>query len=182
MKDQNFGLDPCSHETHTAVKLTLPFPEVFTLNLHWEANPKPTDILRLLTSIPETLAIESIYQCMSDDEEKESEYAFRGMIVYQGAHYYAFFRRILIKYDFQEINFRHQRTDLKELDGEIKPKTEWTCFNDESVNSVPGNWHGIIQQCIELSCFPSVLFFEKLDPEEDYERSKNFKMSSLELD
>lgn len=67
------------------------------------------------------------------------------MIVYQGAHYLAFFRRMLIKLDFQEINFSQQRADLAELAGELRPKTEWTCFNDEAVTVIAGKWHEIVE-------------------------------------
>ena len=89
---------------------------------------------------------------------------------------------MLIKLDFQEIDFRKQKTDLVNLAQEIRSKTEWSCFNDELVASENGNWHGIIEKCIELSCFPSVLFFERLDADEDYEQSKDFNLSSLQLD
>ena len=70
---------------------------MFTMNLNWNENPKPTDILKVLASIPETLTMDEMYTCPS---EEKIQYAFRGMIVYQGAHYFAFFRRMLIKLDF----------------------------------------------------------------------------------
>ena len=38
-------------------------PEVYTLNLVWHENPKPTDILRLLVTLPESVKLNQLYEC-----------------------------------------------------------------------------------------------------------------------
>ena len=63
------------------------------------------------------------------------------------------------------------------MDSEITAKTEWTCFNDDRITSVDDNWLGVIDQCVQLACWPSVLFYEKLDSEEQYNFSKGFKLT-----
>ena len=36
----------------------------------------------------------------------------------------------------------------------------WVLYDDSSVTS-KGPWFNVIQQCVEFSCYPTVLFFEK---------------------
>jgi hypothetical protein len=98
------------------VKLDLPLPEIYTVNLVWNGAPSPSEILRLMIAIPEKTDLAEIYDLPSS---KGSDYAFRGMICFQGAHYIAYFRRILIKFDFQEINFNQTKKDLSALNAEI---------------------------------------------------------------
>lgn len=65
---------------------------------------------------------------------------------------------------------------------EVRPRTEWTIFNDEHVASESKNWFGVIEQCLEYRSYPTILFYEKLDPDEDYTKSKDFSLNSFELD
>ena len=65
---------------------------------------------------------------------------------------------------------------------EVKPRTEWTVFNDEHVASEPKNWEGVIEHCLEFRSYPTILFFEKLDPDEDYSPSRDFSLLSYTLD
>ena len=51
---------------------------------------------------------------------------------------------------------------------EVMPKTEWIVYNDEHVNSEPKNWEGIIQTQLEYRIYPTILFYEKLDPEKNF--------------
>lgn len=64
---------------------------------------------------------------------------------------------------------------------ETRNKTEWIIFNDEHVASEPKNWEGVIEQCLEYRSYPTILFFEKLDPEEDYDKSMYFNLLSHDL-
>ena len=68
------------------------------------------------------------------------------------------------------------------MNSEIQPKTEWTCFNDERITSVEGNWASIIETCVEYSCYPTVLFYEKLDPDEEYDVSRDFRLYTSQLE
>ena len=49
---------------------------------------------------------------------------------------------------------------LNELSSEVAAKAEWTQFNDEIVEWV-GTWEELVAQCVEFSCYPTVLFFER---------------------
>ena len=47
-------------------------------------------------------------------------------------------------------------------------ETEWTLYDDAEIVS-KGGWAAVIEQCVEFSCYPTVLFFEKLETEDvDY--------------
>ena len=65
---------------------------------------------------------------------------------------------------------------------EVSPKTEWTIYNDQHVYSEPRNWEGIIEQCLEGRSYPTILFYERLDPDEEYTASKDFSFYSTQLD
>lgn len=54
-------------------------PEVFMMNLNWYDEPRPTEILKLLISIPEKFQTSQIYDKMV---KGESTYVFKGMICY----------------------------------------------------------------------------------------------------
>lgn len=44
-------------------------PEVLTFNLNWlNQNEKPTDIMRLLLSIPDTFTLSELYSSTSEDQ------------------------------------------------------------------------------------------------------------------
>jgi hypothetical protein len=89
---------------------------------------------------------------------------------------------MFIKYDYQQVDFNQTNRDLSEMKYETRQKTEWTIFNDEHVASEPRNWEGVIEQCLEYRSYPTILFYEKLDPEEDYDKSLNFNLIAYELD
>jgi hypothetical protein len=50
---------------------------------------------------------------------------------------------------------------MQKLKSEVK-ESEWIRY-DDSVISCKGNWANIIEQCIEAECYPTVLFFERVD-------------------
>lgn len=43
--------------------------------------------------------------------------------------------------------------------------TEWTLFDDANVDSM-GEWFNVVKYCMTARCQPTVLFFERLDPDE----------------
>jgi hypothetical protein len=47
---------------------------------------------------------------------------------------------------------------------------------------VERNWAGIVESCVEYACYPTVIFFEKLDDEEEYDISKSFDLSTSQLE
>ena len=71
-------------------------PEVFTLNLNWDGEPLPTQIFKMMVTIPEKFKIKNLFDKAPADET----YVLKGLICYMGAHYLAFFRRMLIKLDY----------------------------------------------------------------------------------
>ena len=93
--------NPKKHRTRYVHKLQKPLPEVLTYNLLWEGSPKPTEILKVLLTLPEVFTPRDMYS-VNDDKTK---YVLKGMICFQAAHYLAFFRRILIKYDYLEADY-----------------------------------------------------------------------------
>ena len=54
---------------------------------------------------------------------------------------------------------------------EISKETEWVCYNDLNIASLKESWFGIIENCIDMASYPTVLFYEKLDENEKYEES-----------
>lgn len=72
-------------------------------------------------------------------------------------------------------------SDLKEMENEITPETEWVCFNDNSIYSLKDNWLGLIEQMVEMACYPTILFYEKLDENDKYKVSAGFNLSDEDL-
>ena len=54
-------------------------PEVFTLNLQWDGEPLPTDILQLMISLPQILETKKLYDKL---EEGEARYALKGLVCF----------------------------------------------------------------------------------------------------
>ena len=90
--NQKTGKD---HQSETRLGVSSA-PEVFTLNLNWDGEPLPTQILRMMVTIPEKFKIKNLFDQAPTDET----YVLKGLICYMGAHYLAFFRRMLIKLDY----------------------------------------------------------------------------------
>jgi hypothetical protein len=49
-------------------------------------------------------------------------------------------------------------------------------FDDAHVNSM-GEWLDVIKYCLTARCYPTVLFFEKVDPDDMLVDSGGFKFS-----
>ncbi len=44
--------------------------------------------------------------------------------------------------------------------------SEWTLIDDAVVES-KGSWFNVIRQCVELRIFPKIIFFEKVNSEDN---------------
>jgi hypothetical protein len=137
--------NPHKHRTRYVNKLKDPLPEVLIFNLTYEKSPKPSDIFKILLTLPETLTPQELY---SGQQKSKEKYVMKGMICFQAAHYLAFFRRVLIKYDYLDIQYNTASRDLQEMDREITPSTEWVCYNDTFISSLKEGWFTLIEQCV----------------------------------
>ncbi len=46
--------------------------------------------------------------------------------------------------------------------------SEWTLFDDSRVTN-KGGWTNVIEYCTELQCYPTVLFFERVDEPAEFQ-------------
>jgi hypothetical protein len=53
------------------------------------------------------------------------------------------------------------------MEAEVTSRTEWTIF-DDSVIDHRGGWHDVVKQCVDIRMYPTVIFYEKLDPNENH--------------
>lgn len=132
--------NPKKHRTQYLNKLQT-MPEVLTFNLVWDQNPKPTDILKVLLTLPEVLSPRDLFGASSG----KANYVLKGMICFQTAHYLAFFRRILIKYDYLDADYKTIQSDLAEMNREITQRTEWICYNDKLISSLKESWFTLVE-------------------------------------
>jgi uncharacterized membrane protein len=70
-----------------------------------------------------------------------------------------------MKYDYIATDYVNIQENLEKMRKEVTDQTEWTRFDDAIAESV-GVWEQVIYQCVELRCFPTVLYFERKDPSE----------------
>jgi len=82
-----------------------------------------------------------------------------------GAHYLAFFRRMVIKFDYLPLDPNRIRDDLLAMQKEVTKSTEWTLFDDANLRSI-GNWKQVVEHCCELRIYPTAILYEKLDQNE----------------
>ena len=57
--------------------------------------------------------------------------------------------------------------EISQINTEISPETEWTLHNDSEVSNVTGNWHQIVQDCIQSRCQPTIILYEKFSIEDN---------------
>ena len=107
------------HSIRQQALRTIP-TEVLTFNLVWDKNPKPTEILKLMFSLPERLSPSDMFS-YTDQKNNQAYYVLKGMVCFHAAHYLAFFRRILIKFDYLEVDYKTLDADFKEMNSEITP-------------------------------------------------------------
>ena len=70
-------------------------PEVLTLNLNWDGEPLPMDIFRIMVSVPLKFESQRLFAAKIAPEMPDATYALKGVICFQGAHYFSFFRRTI---------------------------------------------------------------------------------------
>lgn len=70
--------NPTKHRTKYQNKLQQPMPEVLTFNLIWDQNPKPSDILKVLTTLPEVFLPRDMFGASGE----KTYYVLRGMICF----------------------------------------------------------------------------------------------------
>jgi hypothetical protein len=64
-----------------------------------------------MVTIPEKFQLKELFDKVPEDPT----YVLKGLICYMGAHYLAFFRRILIKYDYLPLDPNNLSRDLREM-------------------------------------------------------------------
>eukprot|EP01087_Luapelamoeba_hula_P014819 TRINITY_DN4395_c0_g1_i5.p1 TRINITY_DN4395_c0_g1~~TRINITY_DN4395_c0_g1_i5.p1 ORF type:complete len:562 (-),score=76.26 TRINITY_DN4395_c0_g1_i5:144-1829(-) len=112
-------------------------PFVFSLSPVWESPaPSVEDIKRVLTMMS---SLEFDTSKVFQDVAKRTVYSLRGMIVYYGLHYYAFFYS------------RRRQT--------------WLCFDDERIKVIGSNWQSVTDHCIKAHAQPVIIFYEDPDTE-----------------
>jgi hypothetical protein len=104
--------------------------------MNWDGEPLPMDIFKVMISIPLKFDSGDLI------EEKESNfqnemYALKGVICFQGAHYFSFFRRTSVQLNCIGLS---QETIKHELD----PNAEWTLFDDDQIVT-KGVWADVIK-------------------------------------
>ena len=113
------------------------------------------------------------------------DYVLRGMICFtEGGHYLAFFRRILIKMEHLVSHDSNVKQELRKMERQITPATEWVQYNDTELKFVTQNWPGVMELCIENNFLPKVLFYEKLNTtldDREYNDSRDFFLSKTKL-
>lgn len=87
------------------------------------------------------------------------------MTCYQAGHYVNYFRRIVMKFDYIVTDHNQPGRQLNNMRKEAEETTEWTYYNDEALQSV-GQWHNVVMTSIQDRQYPTILLFEKADPEE----------------
>lgn len=107
-------------------------PEVLCFDLKWQEY-EPLDVLTCFNLIPNSMKLSEIYDLEGQDD---CEYILKGMIIYWGAHYYAFFRVF--------------------IDGE----EEWLRVDDKTITK-KGAWKDIVLESVGTMVTPTIILFEK---------------------
>ena len=66
------------------------------------------------------------------------------------------------------------------MDEEAKPESEWVQYNDDYLKHMRENWKGIINDCVEIQAYPTVLLYEKLGENDGYEPRQTVSEGELE--
>ena len=57
---------------------------------------------------------------------------------------------------------------LKSVKEEANPENEWVLYDDNYLKPIWGNWAEIVRNMSEVGAYPTVLFYERLEPAEDH--------------
>jgi hypothetical protein len=89
-----------THKTKTVYSL-LNSPEIFVLQLAWNGEVPESEILKLMVSIPAEFSTDRVFK---GPDSKKHKYALKGFFCFTGAHYLAYFRRMMLRpEEFTEI-------------------------------------------------------------------------------
>ena len=97
------------------------------------------------------------------------------MVCYQTGHYLSFFRRILTK------TTGELGVDIDDyiLENELK-ESDWTEFNDNYIEN-RGTWQQVIERCVEVACYPTIFFFERITVKTMHLKQTTLKLTSNEI-
>ncbi len=115
------------------------------------------DIFQILIALPGIFKLSDLF-----DTNIEKTYTFKGFIGVQAEHNLAFFRRIPIKLDSFINPVDSNKAWYHHKVHRETAESEWTLFDDAKVTNY-GGWTNVINHCTELQCYPTVLFFERVD-------------------
>ena len=123
-------------------------PEVLTFDLNWATEPASSNVLKVLSSLPQTFDVTDIF---GHPLQKNEKYVLRGFICKESSHYLAFFRRIYLKIGFLSgLVFERIALQTHEIkQKEMQEDTEWILYNDDQVSFVRQNWSSVIAMCLE---------------------------------
>jgi hypothetical protein len=107
-------------------------PEVICLDIRW-GEYEPLDVLTVFNMISNSIKLSDLYELEGQDD---CEYILKGMIIYWGAHYYAFFRVF--------------------IDGE----EEWLRVDDKTITK-KGAWKDIVEESVSTMTTPTIVLYEK---------------------
>lgn len=123
----------CKKVDDAVYKMSTPKePEVLCLDLKW-SEYEPLDVLNCFNLIPNSIKLSEIYDL---EGQEDCEYILKGMVIYWGAHYYAFFRVF--------------------IDGE----EEWLRVDDRTITK-KGAWKDIVTESVNAMVTPTIILFEK---------------------
>ena len=105
------------HKTKTVYSL-LNSPEIFVLQLAWNGEVPESDIMKLMVSIPPEFSTDRVFK---GHGTKKHKYALKGFFCFSGAHYLAFFRRMMLK--------QEQYTEIQTCQQDIAGSS-WVRFDD----------------------------------------------------
>jgi hypothetical protein len=111
---------------------TMMEPEVICLDIRW-GEYEPLDVLTVFNLISNSIKLSDIYELEGQDD---CEYILKGMVIYWGAHYYAFFRVF--------------------IDGE----EEWLRVDDKTITK-KGAWKDIVEESVSTMTTPTIVLYEK---------------------
>ena len=63
-------------------------------------------------------------------------------------------------------DFQNLDQSLNQMKSEVGSNNEWTMFDDNNIDN-KGSWFEVVKQCVELRTYPTVLFYERIDPNEE---------------
>lgn len=119
-------------------------PAVYTLSLVWPSSrPRRTFLNDFFNAVSMQIDLRSICALdLKDANAKTSNYNFRGMILYYGRHYTAVFYHSSMQ--------------------------RWLRFDDTRVDPIGRYWHEVTDWCVQSRFQPSMLFYERETPDQDY--------------